>query len=147
MYMFQNTHLLKSILNFYLCADMYYLLFPSMQQPKLFDGYKFYLMGDFMPSYKGYLVDLVTAAGGIFLHRKPLCHDQNALSPERLPSQTLIIYSLEFPDKFDPFKRETILSQRRNDAEALASSTGSKAASNTWILDSIAACRLQSLVQ
>ncbi|KAK4254598.1 hypothetical protein QN277_009956 [Acacia crassicarpa] len=117
------------------------------KQPKLFDGYKFYFMGDFMPSYKGYLQDLVTAAGGTFLHRKPLCRDQKALSPDRHPSQTFVIYSLELPDKFDPFKRETILSQRRNDAEALASSTRSKAASNTWILDSIAACRLQSLVQ
>ncbi|XP_028759187.1 protein BREAST CANCER SUSCEPTIBILITY 1 homolog isoform X1 [Neltuma alba] len=118
------------------------------KQPKLFDGYKFYFMGDFMPSYKGYLQDLVTAAGGIFLHRKPLCRDQKAsLSPDMHPPQTFIIYSLELPEKFGPLKRETILSQRRNDAEALARSTGSKAASNTWILNSIAACRLQSLVE
>lgn len=117
------------------------------KQPKLFDGYKFYFMGDFMPSYKGYLQDLVTAAGGIFLQRKPIRGDQKALSPDRHPSKTFIIYSLELPDKFDLLKRETILSQRRNDAEALASSTGSKAASNTWILNSIAACKLQSLVQ
>ncbi|MCI78273.1 protein BREAST CANCER SUSCEPTIBILITY 1-like, partial [Trifolium medium] len=43
-----------------------------MQQPKLFDGYKFYFMGDFIPSYKGYLQDLVIAAGGTVLHRKPV---------------------------------------------------------------------------
>ncbi|CAI8600737.1 unnamed protein product [Vicia faba] len=29
-----------------------------MQQPKLFDGYKFYFIGGFIPSYKGYLQDL-----------------------------------------------------------------------------------------
>lgn len=118
-----------------------------MQQPKLFDGYKFYFMGDFVPSYKGYLQDLVTAAGGIILQRKPVCSDQKAISSDRHPSQTLIIYSLEFPDKFDPSEKVTVLSRRQYNAEALASSTGSNAASNSWILDSISACKLQSLAQ
>lgn len=118
-----------------------------MQQPKLFDGYKFYFMGDFVPSYKGYLQDLVLAAGGIILHRKPVSGDQKAMSPDMHPYQTLIIYSLELPDNCSPLKKDTILSQRRCDSEALASSTGSKVANNTWILDSIAACNLQSLAQ
>lgn len=120
--------------------------FP-IQQPKLFDGYKFYFMGDFTPSYKGYLQDLVTAAGGIALHRKPVCGDQTAITSDRHPTQTLIIYSLELPDKFDPSKKDRILSRRQCDAETVASTTGSKAASNTWILNCIAACELQSLAQ
>ncbi|KAF7842918.1 protein BREAST CANCER SUSCEPTIBILITY 1-like protein isoform X1 [Senna tora] len=117
------------------------------KQPKLFDGYKFYFMGDFLPSYKGYLQDLVIAAGGIILQRKPVCGDQKAKSSEteRHPTQSLILYSLEFPDNLDPSKKDTILSQRQYNAEALAGSTGSKAASNSWILNSIAACKLQSL--
>lgn len=40
------------------------------KQPKLFDGFKFYLTGDFVHSYKGYLHDLVVAAGGTVLQRK-----------------------------------------------------------------------------
>ncbi|KAK7331405.1 hypothetical protein VNO77_25629 [Canavalia gladiata] len=116
------------------------------KQPKLFDGYKFYFMGDFIPSYKGYLLDLVVAAGGIVLHRKPVSADQESISPDMHPCQTLIIYSLELPDKCNPSKRDTIFS-RRHDAEVLASSTGSKIASNTWILNSIAACKLQCLSQ
>ncbi|XP_061370046.1 protein BREAST CANCER SUSCEPTIBILITY 1 homolog [Gastrolobium bilobum] len=114
------------------------------KQPKLFDGYKFYFMGDFKPSYKSYLQDLVIAAGGIILHRKPVSGDPEAMSPDMHPYQTLIIYSLELPDKCNPLKTDTIFSQRQRDAEVLASSTGSKVASNTWILNSIAACKLQS---
>lgn len=111
----------------------------GMQQPKLFDGYKFYFMGDFMPSYKGFLQDIVIAAGGLVLHRKPVLADH--------PHQTLIIYSLELPNKCNPSEKDTIFSRRRSDAEVLASSTGSKVASNTWILNSIAACKLQCLAQ
>ncbi|KAK7412555.1 hypothetical protein VNO78_04019 [Psophocarpus tetragonolobus] len=115
------------------------------KRPKLFDGYKFYFMGHFIPSYKGFLQDLVVAAGGIILHRKPVSGDQESTSPDMHPSQTLIIYSLELPDKCKPSKKDTICSQRCLDAEVLASSTGSKVASNTWILSSIAACKLQCL--
>ncbi|XLT38271.1 hypothetical protein HN873_069563 [Arachis hypogaea] len=117
------------------------------KQPKLFDGFKFYFVGDFMPSYKGYLQDLVTAAGGVILNRKPVSGDANSTSPGMHPPQTLIIYNLELPDKCSPSKRDTISTQRRHDAEVLASSTGSKIASNTWILNSIAACKLQILAE
>ncbi|GLT52184.1 hypothetical protein SLA2020_255370 [Shorea laevis] len=45
-------------------------------QPELFDGFKFQLMGDFVPSYKGYLQDLLIAARGTIPHRKPISGDQ-----------------------------------------------------------------------
>ncbi|KAK7303081.1 hypothetical protein RJT34_13980 [Clitoria ternatea] len=117
------------------------------KQPKIFYGYKFYFMGDFVPSYKGYLQDLVVAAGGIILHRKPVSGDQESMLPDMHPYQTLIVYSLELPDKCNPLKRDTICSQRQHDAEVLASATGSKVVSNTWILNSIAACTPQSLTE
>ncbi|KAI5447564.1 protein BREAST CANCER SUSCEPTIBILITY 1 homolog [Lathyrus oleraceus] len=115
------------------------------KQPKLFDGYKFYFIGDFIPSYKGYLQDLVIAAGGINLHRKPVSGDQNAMPHHMRPHQTLIIYNLELPANCDPLEKDAIFSQRRHDAEVLARSTGSMVASNTWILNSIAGCKLQSV--
>lgn len=116
----------------------------STQQPKLFDGYKFYLMGDFVSSYKGYLQDLVITAGGTILHRKPISGDQrvSASRSSSVPS-SYIVYSLELLDNYDPSKKDTILNQRQADADALATSTGSKAVSNTWVLNSIAACKLQ----
>ncbi|KAK9268132.1 hypothetical protein L1049_010572 [Liquidambar formosana] len=116
------------------------------KQPKLFDGFKFYFAGDFIPSYKGYLQDLVIAAGGTVLHRKPISGDQEALL-SRSSATTFVIYSLELPDKCDPSKNSLILDRRRSDAEALASSTEAKVASNSWILNSIAACKLQNDVE
>ncbi|KAI8524602.1 hypothetical protein RHMOL_Rhmol13G0161800 [Rhododendron molle] len=114
------------------------------KQPKLFDGCKFYFTGEFIPSYKGYLYDLVVAAGGTVLQRKPISRDQESLSSENPRSSVYIIYSLEFQGKCDPNKN-SILNQRRKDAEALASSTGAIVASNSWVLNSIAASNLQNL--
>ncbi|KAK2980540.1 hypothetical protein RJ640_015925 [Escallonia rubra] len=111
------------------------------KQPKLFNGYQFYLTGDYAPSYKGYLQDLIVAAGGTLLHRKPISRYHEALSSNCTSSPTLIIYSLELPDKCTPSKRGSIISSRRLDAKSLASSIGAAVATNSWILDSIAACR------
>lgn len=118
-----------------------------IQQPKLFDGYKFYFMGDFIPSYKGYLQELVVAAGGIILHRKPVSCDQKSMLPDTHSYQTFIVYSLELPDKCKPSETDTICRQRCHDAEVVASSTGSKVVTNTWILNSIAACKVECLAQ
>ena len=103
------------------------------------------MMGDFEPSYKGYLQDIVIAAGGTILHRKPISGDQGAPLYGSPVSSTFIIYSVELPNKCDPSKKHMILSRRQSDAEALASSTGAKAVSNSWVLNSISACKLQSL--
>ncbi|KAK8522423.1 hypothetical protein V6N12_056131 [Hibiscus sabdariffa] len=97
------------------------------KQPKLFNECKFYIMGDFAPSYKGYLQDVVIAAGGTILHRKPISGDPGALLSGSPISSNFIIYSVELPDKCGTKKRHVILSQRQSDAEALASSTGAKA--------------------
>ncbi|GLT97125.1 hypothetical protein SLE2022_147070 [Rubroshorea leprosula] len=114
------------------------------KQPKLFDGFKFYLMGDFVPSYKGYLQDLVLAAGGTILHRKPISGDQRVpLSGSSIPS-TYIVYSLEMADNSDPCKKDMILKQRKSNAEALATSTRTKAVTNSWVLNAIAGCKLQN---
>ncbi|KAI6703383.1 hypothetical protein NL676_012519 [Syzygium grande] len=110
-------------------------------QPKLFDGLKFYFMGDFDPSYKGYLQDLVVAAGGSVLHRKPIPCDELGPLPPSI-SSTFIIYSLEMPDKCG-LSRDMIIKRRLSGAEALARSTGAKVASNSWLLDSVASCKLE----
>ncbi|KAI9198398.1 hypothetical protein LWI28_015154 [Acer negundo] len=115
------------------------------EQPKLFDGLTFYLMGGFVSSYKGYLQDLVIAAGGTILHRKPISRDQGALLSDS--STTFIIYSIELPEKCGLSKKNMLLDSRRSDAEVLANSAGAKAVSNLWVLNSIAACKLQSYVE
>lgn len=121
--------------------------FSCLQQQKLFHGLKFYPMGGFESSYRGYLQELIVAAGGTILHRKPISSDQGALLSGSSTCLTFIIYSLELPDKCDLSKKDMILTSRRNEAEGLASSTGAKAVSNSWVLNSIAACKLQSFAE
>ncbi|OWM63832.1 protein BREAST CANCER SUSCEPTIBILITY 1 homolog [Punica granatum] len=106
-------------------------------QPKLFEGLKFYFTGEFEPSYRGYLQDLVVAGGGNLLHRKPVSRDD-----EKPKSSIFIVYNLETSDKLD-VNKDTVARQRKSDAEALAAQTVAKVVSNSWILNSIAACKLQ----
>ncbi|KAL0363608.1 UNVERIFIED_CONTAM: protein BREAST CANCER SUSCEPTIBILITY 1 [Sesamum calycinum] len=114
------------------------------KQTKLFDGCTFFFMGDFEPSYKGYLHDLVVAAGGKVLNRKPVSGNQ-ATGSTQCPATTFIIYSLELPDQCRSSNGSLILNHRRARAEALASSAGAAVASNSWILNSIAGYRLQTI--
>lgn len=118
-----------------------------LQQPKIFERFRFYLMGDFVASYKGYIQDLLIAGGGIVLHRKPISGNQGAISLDSSTITTFVVYSIELPDKCDLSKKDIILNQRRFDAETLASATGARAVSNSWVLNSIAACKLQNFVE
>ena len=114
-----------------------------MQQAKLFSGLKFFFTADFLPSYKGYLQQLVTAAGGTILLRKPVSSNQN--TPCSSPDcQVFIIYSLELSDQCDPRERSKILNYRRSEAESLAKSAAAKVATNLWLLNSIAGSKLSS---
>ncbi|KAK1420350.1 hypothetical protein QVD17_21876 [Tagetes erecta] len=106
------------------------------KEPKLFSGFKFYFTGDFAASYKGYLLDLIIAAGGTVLHRKPIPVNNE---------QQFLIYSIELPDKLKAKEQNQIISQRKSNAETLANSCGAVAVSNSWILNSIAASKVQKL--
>ncbi|XP_021662104.2 protein BREAST CANCER SUSCEPTIBILITY 1 homolog isoform X2 [Hevea brasiliensis] len=117
------------------------------KQPKIFEGFRFYMLGDFVASYKGYIQDLLIAGGGTVLHRKPISGAQGVLSLGSSTLATFIIYSIELPDKCDLSKKEIILNRRRGDAETLASATGARAVSNSWVLNSIAACKLQNFAE
>lgn len=79
----------------------------------------------------------MTAAGGTLLHRKPMSGAE-----EKPESSTFIVYSLEIADK-PSLRKDTVLKRRKSDAEALAASMGAKVVSTSWILNSIAACKLQ----
>ncbi|XP_073146380.1 protein BREAST CANCER SUSCEPTIBILITY 1 homolog isoform X2 [Henckelia pumila] len=114
------------------------------KQPKLFSGCKFYFMGDFAPSYKGYLHDLVISAGGKVLNRKPVGGD-HSIPPLEYCAETYIVYSQELPENCKSSGHNSILKRRLSDAKALASSTGAIVAGNSWILNSIAGHKLQNL--
>ncbi|KAJ0980471.1 hypothetical protein J5N97_008726 [Dioscorea zingiberensis] len=113
----------------------------SSKQPKLFHSMKFYLTGDFAPSYKGYLQALITAAGGVVLQRKPISRDRERLLDDSHLQVTFIIYNTELSDVHHSI-RDLLIAHRQDEAKGLADATGAKVASNTWIIDSIAACKL-----
>lgn len=101
-------------------------------------------MGDFMPSYKGYLHDLVVAAGGKVLSRKPVVGD-HPTPLNRCAAKTIIIYSIELPEQCRPSEGDSVLNHRRHQAEALASSAGAVVASNLWIMNSIAGYKMPKI--
>ena len=115
-----------------------------MQQPKLFDGIQLYLHGDYTKSYRGYLQDLVVAAGGNVLQRKPVSRDQQKLVDNS--SLILIVYSVENQDRVKPKSKDDVdTGCNQADAQALACTSGGRVVSSAWIIDSIAACNLQPL--
>ncbi|KAK1308412.1 hypothetical protein QJS10_CPA09g00654 [Acorus calamus] len=113
------------------------------KEPKLFSALEFYFIGDFKPSYKGYLQELVITGGGTILHRKPISVNQERLPNRSSSRKTIIVYSLEPPENSDASQISSILDCRHSDAQSLANATGAKVAGHSWILDSVAGCKLQ----
>ncbi|XP_072955600.1 BRCA1-associated RING domain protein 1 [Typha angustifolia] len=104
----------------------------AMQKaPKLFASLAFYFSGHFMPYYKGHLEDLILAAGGSILKKN------------ELSEASLILYSTEPPQGSDPNDLAEVIKRRKEEAEELATTTGSRVIAHTWLLDSIAACSVQ----
>ncbi|KAJ7972614.1 Protein BREAST CANCER SUSCEPTIBILITY 1-like protein [Quillaja saponaria] len=111
-------------------------------EPKLFCGLSFYFSGDFVPAYKEDLLDLVLAGEGIVLESKEelvsKSHDCRLT-----PSKLLVVYSLDPPEGCKLGDEVSILWERLKEAEDVADKTGSQVSGHSWILESIASCKLQ----
>ncbi|KAK2417838.1 RING/U-box superfamily protein [Trifolium repens] len=101
-------------------------------EPKLFSGLKFYFSGDYDLSYKKYLEELVEGGGGAVLKSK----DELEVGRD---ANLLAVYNLDPPQGCKLGEEVSILWQRLNEAEDLTANT----VGHTWILESIAACKLQ----
>ncbi|KAB1199223.1 hypothetical protein CJ030_MR0G026021 [Morella rubra] len=112
--------------------------------PKLFNGFKFYFSGDFALGYKEDLQNLVITAGGTVLECKELvaqsCNDHVA----RL--RILVVYNLDSPQGCKIGEEVDILWKRLTEAQDVAVNVGCQVIGHTWLLESIAACKLQPLV-
>ncbi|KAK7396451.1 hypothetical protein VNO78_17470 [Psophocarpus tetragonolobus] len=113
-------------------------------EPKLFSGLKFYFSGDYVSTYKEDLEELVEVGGGTVLRSK------EELEVKRREykvnsSKCLVVYNLDPPQGCKLGDEVSILWQRLNDAEDLAANT-LQVIGHTWILESIAACKLQPFV-
>lgn len=98
-----------------------------LQDPKLFNGLKFYFVGKFSPSFADDLEKLILAAGGEVVESK-----ESLMQPRT--SKSFIVYNPESQEEGCPL------------AEELSASSGSKIIHLTWVLESIAACKLQSSI-
>lgn len=116
-------------------------LISPLQAPKLFSGLEFYFFGDFVPSYKGYLKDLVIAAGGTIQVKEDM--GSQGSNSKITPAMNVVIYNRDPPQDCKSSQLSSIIEQRHGEAEAFAANTGSKVVDHTWLLESIAACRLQ----
>ncbi|CAN4093563.1 unnamed protein product [Withania somnifera] len=115
----------------------------STNAPKLFDGFNFYLSGDFMPAYKVDLLDLVEKAGGTIIQNEEQLVKQ-IHGTQEIQRPSLIVYNCDPPQDCMFEEESSILQQRLTEAEDLAKQVGCQAVQHTWILDCIAACKLVS---
>ncbi|CAK9181385.1 unnamed protein product [Ilex paraguariensis] len=115
-----------------------------INKPKLFGGLNFYFVADFVPAYKHDLLNLVLTAGGTVIERKDQLMGQSH-DAHRTPSATLVVYNQDPPPGCKLGEEGSILLQRSAAAQDLANEIGSKVITHTWILESIAACKLQPL--
>ncbi|KAI9085760.1 hypothetical protein K1719_032174 [Acacia pycnantha] len=111
--------------------------------PKLFSGFSMYFSGDYTSDYEEDLVDLVVAGGGAVLESK---EELQIKGYECKEDTKLIVYNLDPPQGSRLGDEVTILWERLNEAEDLAATSGSQVVGHTWILESIAACKLQPFV-
>ncbi|KAK7284143.1 hypothetical protein RJT34_18883 [Clitoria ternatea] len=114
-------------------------------EPKLFSGLKFYFSGDYVSAYKDDLEELVEVGGGTVLSSKDKLQAERQESKAD-SSKLLVVYNLDPPEGCKLGEEVSILWQRLNEAEDLAADTGDQVIGHTWILESIAACKLQSFV-
>ncbi|XWS36471.1 hypothetical protein CRYUN_Cryun20dG0088300 [Craigia yunnanensis] len=113
--------------------------------PKLFDGFSFCFVGDFVSGYKEDLQNLVVAAGGTVLRRmeEELVEQNNG--DQAVQTRMIVVYNLDAP-KGSELGEVSIIWQRVNEAQDLATKIGGQVIGHTWLLESIAAYKLQPFV-
>lgn len=115
----------------------------SNNEPKLFDGLKFYFSGDFVPAYKTDLLDLVRTAGGTILESVEQLMIQSHVQTSF--QECLVVYSSDATRACAIGEEISIISRRLEEAARVAKETNSPVVRHTWILESIAACKLLPL--
>lgn len=109
--------------------------------PRLFNGLSFYFSGDFTSGYKEDLQDLVVAAGGEVINKEEwLFKGRNDI---QTTSKLLVVYNLDPPQGCQIGDEVSILLHRLEEAEEFAAEIGSHVIAHTWLLESMAACKLQ----
>ncbi|XP_022890588.1 BRCA1-associated RING domain protein 1-like isoform X2 [Olea europaea var. sylvestris] len=108
--------------------------------PKLFHGLNFYFTGDHVPTYKNELIDLVTVAGGTVIDSMEQMIAQ--MQETRTTSTCFFVYNFGSQEGCISETASSPYMQRLAKAQNVAKNQDSQVIPHTWILESIAACRL-----
>ncbi|XP_039021093.1 BRCA1-associated RING domain protein 1-like isoform X2 [Hibiscus syriacus] len=114
--------------------------------PKLFDGFNFYFVGDFVSGFKEDLQNLVVTAGGTVLMRMEELIEHNNNGDQTSQAKMVVVYNLDAPQGSELGEEVSIIWQRVSEAQDLASKISGLVIGHTWLLESIAACKLQAFV-
>ncbi|KAK8674421.1 hypothetical protein V6N13_112712 [Hibiscus sabdariffa] len=114
--------------------------------PKLFEGFNFYFMGDFVSGYKEDLQNLVVTAGGTVLTRMEELIEHNIGCHQTTQTKMAVVYNLDAPQGSELGEEVSIIWQRVSEAQDLATKISGQVIGHTWLLESIAACKLQPFV-
>ncbi|KAL2556880.1 BRCA1-associated RING domain protein 1 [Forsythia ovata] len=114
----------------------------STNAPKLFHGLKFYFSGDFVPSYKNELKDLVTVGGGTVIDSMEEMIAQR--HETRTTSTCFFVYNFGSLEGCISEAASSPFMQRSAKSQNVAKDHDSQVIPHTWILESIAACRLMT---
>jgi BRCA1-associated RING domain protein 1 len=87
---------------------------------------------------------LAVTAGGTVLKSKEELLSQSC--DEEALVRVLIVYNLDSPEGCKVGEEVDILWNRLSEAQDVASDIGSQVIGHTWLVESIAACKLQPLV-
>ncbi|XP_017250311.1 BRCA1-associated RING domain protein 1 [Daucus carota subsp. sativus] len=111
--------------------------------PKLFGSHIFYFSGNFDSALMDNLKTLVHSAGGFVIENKEHLVSQSCVA--KGTSRTLIVYNADDFNQWASGDKESHMLEIPEAAEDLALRIGSRVVQHTWILESIAACKLQPL--
>ncbi|KAK8506118.1 hypothetical protein V6N12_074171 [Hibiscus sabdariffa] len=95
------------------------------EAPKLFDGFNFYFVGDFVSGYKEDLQNLVNTAGGTVLRRMEELIEHNNGGDQTIQTKmVVVVYNLDAPQGFELGEEVSIIWQRVSEAQDLATKIG-----------------------
>ena len=99
-----------------------------------------------MSGYEEDLQNLVVAAGGTVLRRveEELVEQNNG--DKAVQTRMIVVYNLDAPKGSELGEEVSIIWQRVNEAQDLATKIGGQVIGHTWLLESIAAYKLQPFV-
>lgn len=112
-------------------------------EPKLFNGLRFYFCGEFVAGYKRDLQELIIVGGGTIIKSEELLMSQGHDTSTGKNLMTLVVYNLELTSGSELGEEVSVVLRRLEEADKLAAEIGSRVIPQTWILESISACKLQ----